>query len=250
MALVFPYMDQITKYTNMTRSALSLTLFLIAINGLFAQQEDRFSYGLYLTPKTSFVFFEDNDLGDYSNTIGINTQLVVNYQLSDKFAVSTGIKYTIDRFSTIDYSPRLGCDFNGNSFDLYSSWFTNEFTIQYLGVPLEGRYYFKRQGNRLYVKLGYEYFFKTGESRDAFLVACGINETPLASNIGDEAKNYSTKINFGIGWEVASNGRSVLTLEPEAAYSTLPVYEEAGIVSDFTNNVRLLDLGLRLGVTF
>ena len=89
-----------------------------------------------------------------------------------------------------------------------------------------------------------------GESRDAFLIACGINEAQLSSGIGDEAKNYGTKINFGIGWEVASNGKSVLTLEPEVAYSTLPVYEEAGIISDLTNNVRLLDLGLRLGVTF
>ena len=57
-------------------------------------------------------------------------------------------------------------------------------------------------------------------------------------------------INLGLGWEVASNGKSVLTLEPEAAYSTLLVYEEAGIFGTLTNNVRLLDLGLRLGVTF
>jgi hypothetical protein len=234
----------------MIRSALSLTLFLIAITGLFAQEEDRFSYGLYLTPKKALVFFEDNDLGEYSQNIGLNTQLVVNYQWSDKFAISTGIKYTIDRFSTIDYSPRLGCDFNGNSFDLYSSWFSNEFSVQYIGVPLEGRYYFKRQGNRLYAKLGYEYFFKIGESRDAFLVACGINETSLSDNIGDEAKNYGTKINLGLGWEIPTSGKAVLLLEPEAAYSTLPVYEEAGIISDLTNNVRLLDLGLRLGVTF
>jgi hypothetical protein len=229
---------------------LFLALFLLTINGLFAQQEDRFSYGLYLTPKTSFVFFEDNDLGEYSNNIGLNTQLVVHYQWSDKFAVSTGIKYTIDRFSTIDYSPIFGCDFNGNGFDIYNSWLTNEFTIQYLGVPIEGRYYFRREANRLYVKLGYEYFFKTGESRDAFLLECGTNEISITSNIFDEAKNYGTKINLGIGWEVASNGKSVLTLEPEAAYSTLPVYEEAGIISDRTNNVRLLDVGLRLGVTF
>ncbi len=230
--------------------SLFLALSLMAINGLLAQQEDRFSYGLYLTPKTSFVFFEDNDLGEYSNNIGLNTQLVVNYQWSDKFAVSTGVKYTIDQFSTLDYSARLGCDFNGIDFDPYSSWYSNEFTIQYLGVPLEGRYYFRQKTNRLYVKLGYEYFFKVGESREAFLLECGTNEIPVPSGIGDEAKNYGTKINFGIGWEVASNGKSVLTLEPEAAYSTLPVYEEAGIISDRTNNVRLLDLGLRLGVTF
>ncbi len=234
----------------MIRSTLSLTLFLLAINGLFAQQEDRFSYGLYLTPKTAFVFFEDNDLGEYSQNIGLNAQFIVHYQWNHKFAISTGIKYTIDRFSTIDYSPLLGCDFNGNGFDLYNSWFTNEFTIQYIGVPLEGRYYFKRQGNRLYVKLGYEYFFKTGESRNTFLVECGNNEISVSSEIGDEAKNYGTKINMGLGWEIASSSKSVLTLEPEAAYSTLPVYEQAGIISDLTNNVRLLDLGLRLGVTF
>lgn len=231
------------------RFSLSLTLFLVAINSLLAQQEDRFSYGLYLTPKTALVFFEDNDLGEYSQNIGINAQFVVHYQWNYKFAISTGIKYTIDRFSTIDYSPTLGCDFNGNGFDIFSSWFTNEFTIQYLGVPLEARYYFRRKANRLYVKLGYEYFFKTGESNDALLVACG-DEQQISSSIGDEAKNYGTKINFGIGWEVASNGKSVLTLEPEVAYSTLPVYEEAGIISDRTNNARLLDLGLRLGVRF
>lgn len=234
----------------MIRSTLSLTLFLLAINGLIAQQEDRFSYGLYLTPKTAFVFFEDNDLGEYSQNIGLNAQFVVNYQWNDKFAINTGIKYTIDRFSTIDYSAISGCDFNRIDFDPNNSWFAYEFKIQHLGVPLEVRYYFWRKVNRLYVKLGYEYFFKVGESRDAFLVECGTNEISVPSNIGDEAKNYGTKINFGIGWEVASNGKLVLTLEPEAAYSTLPVYEEAGIISDRTNNVRLLDLGLRLGVTF
>ena len=234
----------------MIRPSLFLALSLMVINSLLAQQEDRFSYGLYLTPKTSFVFFEDKELGEYTNTIGLNTQFVVHYQWSDKFAVSTGIKYTIDRFSTIDYSARLGCDFDGIGFDPYNSWYTNEFTIQYLGVPLEVRYYFWRKANRLYAKLGYEYFFKVGESRDAFLVECGSNEFPVPREIGDEAKNYGTKINLGLGWEVASNGKSVLTLEPEAAYSTLPVYEEAGIFGTLTNNVRLLDLGLRLGVRF
>lgn len=234
----------------MIRPSLFLALSLMVINGLLAQQEDPFSYGLYLTPKTSFVFFEDNDLGEYSNKLGLNIQFAVNYRLSDKFAISTGLKYIIDKFSTIDYSARLGCDFDGISFNPYNSWYSNEFTIQYLGVPLEGRYYFKRQGNRLYVKLGYEYFFKTGESRDAVLVECGTNELPVPSQIGDEAKNYGTKINLGLGWEVGSSGKSILTLEPEAAYSTLPVYEEAGIISDITNNVRLLDLGLRLGFRF
>lgn len=234
----------------MIRHALFLTFCIIAINSLLAQQEDRFSYGLYLTPKTSFVFFEDNDLGEYTNTIGINTQLVVHYQWSDEIAVSTGIKYTIDRFSTLDYSVRLGCDFNGVDYDPYNSWFTNEFEIQYLGVPLEVRYYFLRKVNRLYVKLGYEYFFKVGESRDAFLVECGTNEISVSSNIGDEARNYGTKANLGIGWEIPSSGKSVLILEPEIAYSTINVYNEAGIFSTLTNNVRLLDLGLRLGVTF
>lgn len=234
----------------MIRYTLFTVICLITLNGLLAQQEDRFSYGLFLTPKTSFVFFEEDNQGEYSHQIGLNAQLVVNYQLSDRFAIGTGLKYIADRFSTIDYAVTLGCDFNGMGFDIYNSWFSNEFTIQYLGVPLEGRYYFKQQANRLYVKLGYEYFFKVGESRHAFLVECGNNELPLSSNIGDEPKNYGTKINFGVGWEVATNGKSVLTLEPEAAYSTLPVYEEAGFFNNLTNNIRLLDLGLRLGVTF
>ena len=235
----------------MIRYAHFLSCCLIAINGLLAQQEDRFSYDLYLTPKTSFVFFEDNDLGENSNRLGLNMQFAVKYQWNDKFAVSTGLKYTADNFSALDYSPNTNCDFDSGEVDLYNSWTTNEFVIKYLGVPLEARYYFKRQANRLYVKLGYEYFFKIGESRDVSLVSCrGMFESQLPDNIGNQSQNYGTKVNLGIGWEVAKQGKTLLTLEPEVAYSTLPVYEEMGILFDITNNVRLLDLGLRLGLRF
>lgn len=235
----------------MIKYAFFLNLSLIAINSLVAQQEDRFSYELYLTPKTAVVFFEDNDLGDYTHNFGLNIQFGVNYQWNDKFAVTTGLKYWADNFSTLDYDAATGCDFDSGSYDPYNSWVTNDFSIKYLGVPLEGRYYFRRQANQLYVKLGYEYFFKVGESRDASLVSCrGEFEQKYPSNIGDQAKNYGTKINFGIGWQITTDSKATITLEPEIAYSTLPVYEEEGIVTDLTNNVRLLDVGLRLGLRF
>lgn len=234
----------------MTRYTLLSILFFIIISDLQAQQEDRFSYGLYLTPKTAQVYFEDHTLGAFDVALGLNAQFTINYRWNEKFAVVTGLKFISDRFSTIDYTARVGCDFNRTGVDWYNSWYDNEFAIQYLGVPLEGRYYFKRQANRLYVKLGYEYFFKIGESRDASLFLCGTSEQSLPNDIGDQAKNYGTKINFGLGWEVVTSGKSVITIEPEAAYSTIYVYEEAGIFVNSTNNIKLLDLGLRLGVTF
>lgn len=54
---------------------------------------------------------------------GVKAQLGVYYDVNARFQINSGINLNLFRITTLDYTPRLGCDFDGLNVDLTNSWF-------------------------------------------------------------------------------------------------------------------------------
>jgi hypothetical protein len=230
-------------------AALVLTL---STDFISAQTDDPYSFGFALTPKTSFVLLENKDMNEASSRTGWNTQILVHYQLSKRWAFVTGIKYSLNRFEQTDYSIVFGSDIDPISgiTDTRNSSIFSELNLHYLGVPVEGRYYLKTTNNRVYTKLGFEYFFKIAQDQTNVIYQGGIPLTPFEGEFDDEPKDYGTRASFGLGWETNISDKSTLFLEPEVAYSTTVVNQGASILGINRNPYRFLDIGLRVGIRF
>lgn len=181
---------------------LLITAFLLILSADFiaAQTDNPFSFGFALTPKTNFVLFEDDNLDEANNKIGGSAQILVHYQRNARWAFVTGIKYSQDRFERTDYSIVFGSDIDPLlGVDLQKSWVVSDVNLHYLGVPVEGRYYFKTTNNRMYTKLGFEYFFKIGLKQTNVIYESGNPLEPFEGEWFDEPKEYGTKASLGVG---------------------------------------------------
>ena len=89
------------------------------------------------------------------------------------------------------------------------------------------------------------------ESSTSTILECGTIESSLEGSPLKKVPNgQSSKLSFGLGIEIDSGAQSTLILEPTVAYTLRPVFESFELPSDANNELRLLDIGLRVGVFF
>lgn len=211
-------------------------------------QSKRPDFGLSFTPKRSAVIFEQTELGESTAQFGLNVQAIIGYEISDRWQLQSGIGYQLSQVQIIDYTPTLGCDFDGVSFDLFNSWFENKGEIHYLAISFATRYQLSRKTNFPYLKLGYQFLYKLRERQETSLVECGASSLPLSMSFPFILRDTGGMATFGLGYEWTSGSHSKLFIEPELSYGLIPVYDEIGVIRSRENSIRLVELGLRIGV--
>jgi len=229
----------------MKKLLIVLTLFSFLTDGN-TQSSGKFLWGMAFTPKYSIIQFEEPDLGETEDQLGLNLQPTVGYKINDRISLLSGVIYNLDRFKTTDYSFTLGCDFTGTGFDYYNSWVNDEISIHYLGIPLQIKYDLSAQSNSFYLRLGYNHLFKMRESVESVLLECGIIELDFSSIRISNINNQANEVNLGFGFEIDSGLNSSLLIEAVIGYPLMTVMDEIGN----NNNINLIDLGLTVGVLF
>lgn len=224
---------------------------LIFLVKAYTQSNDKISWGLSFTPKVNMVIFDDKDLGRNDTQFGLNIQTSIIYQLNKKLYLESGLLYSLDRLDIVDYTPRLACDFiEGVGYDLYNSWYEDKLDIHYLGLPLQLKYYPSSQSDRFFMRFGMTHLIKISQSGSSILSECGINELELDENIAKKPLSVTNKLSLGFGFEIDSGANTKLMLEPEIAYQPVEIFDDPGFRDPTLNNLRFIDLGLRIGVVF
>lgn len=224
---------------------------LIFLAKTYTQSSDKFSWGLSFTPKTSIVIFDDKSLGESNRQFGLNIQPSIIYKFNEQLYLESGLTYSLDKLEIIDYTPKLACDFMGEAgFDLYNSWYEDKLDIHYLGLPLQLKYYPSSQSDWFFMRLGIVHLIRISQSGSSVLFECGTNELELDEKIAKKARSSTNKLSLGLGFEIDSGANTKLILEPEIAYQLTAIFDDPGIVGPTLNNLRLIDLGLKVGVIF
>ena len=230
---------------------LILTLILCSVFLAKSQDEKIVHLGFNVTPKITQQVFEDADLGVGETLFGFGGGLDIYYDVSNLLQLKTGLQYNYYQVSQIDYSPTFPDDNNGNgSVDIYSSWLEDIYKIHYLGVPVEGRLKVAGEENHIYAKAGIEALFKVADMRESYIVESQTVREKIQNNPLTELQNIVFKAKIGIGYEFKMADKMKLYVEPQLEYSLTGIYKEAGIIDDLTDNSRLLDVGLMMGVRF
>ena len=164
--------------------------------------------------------------------------------------MNTGINYEKNQVDQVDFSPIFPNDIlkNIGSSPVYNSWFQDDFSIHYIGLPLELKYKLLGEVKHMYLVGGVNPLFKIFQNRESYVYPCGENPILIDnSNIGNEPAFFVMLVRAGIGFETHLADTKIF-LEPRISYSTNGILKKRGIVSDLTNNSKLLKFGLRLGV--
>ena len=240
----------------MNKNSLLLIVLVMLMGGRQATAQlanGSFRMGVIATPKVNRIDFEAPDLGENRTKLGYNLEFSLFYQQSNRIGVGIGAKLSVDQFDIKDYSPRLGCDFDviTGTADAYSSWFADELTSTYLGIPISFRYHWPTSKRAFFAKLGYEYLFHLSSDVNTVLWSCGTG-TLLTNNTLREVNPNGSKLSLGFGLmpKLNANGKLRLVIEPELAYWLTSIYEEDRLSDSIINNIRPWDAGLRIGILF
>lgn len=221
---------------------LILIIFLIAsVSTLSRAQNSNWSAGMSIMPEYSFPETKD-DLVEAEDQFGFTIQAVVSYAFNPRIEILSGLVYEFNRIEMVDYSPLFNSDINEGIPDFKKSWLENRAKVHYLGIPLHAKYNFSPEGNSGYLRLGYNQLFKVGGGNTADLHQSGITVTKTERELSE----LSGEIEMGIGFEIGSMGNSTLLLEAVGGYAVTGAFKEHAIYK----NIRMWDLGVRIGVLF
>lgn len=205
-------------------------------------QYSKWKIGMSLTPQYSLTLTQ-NDLVDAESQFGFTTQVLIGYRLNKRIELISGLTYELNSIDMLDYTPIFGCDLTEGVADLKNSWLEHNGRVHYLGIPLHVKYNFSTEGNTGYVRLGYNQLFRVSGSSITTLVECnGVNTFAIESHL----RNMTSRIDVGIGFEIASDVHSTFLLEAVGAYTVSGVFKDHPVFE----NPNILDIGLRLGVLF
>lgn len=84
------------------------------------------------------------------------------------------------------------------------------------------------------------------DNSTTFLIECGNSETEINGNPLYTPRGRIIKSNLGIGYILKYKQYSIF-FEPIVEYSITNIFNETGIITDITNNMRALEFGLRIG---
>lgn len=224
---------------------------LVSINIGKSQNERIIHFGVNIVPKQTKQYFEKPELGIGKTLFGLSLGFDVYYDISSNIELKSGLNLSFNQIDQIDYSFIFGCDISTDGgVDRFNSWARDEYKIYYLGIPIEGKYKLIGKENHLYTKIGVETLFKVNDETRSYIVECRMEEREIMLNPSNPLRDVIFKGKFGIGYEFRIGTINKLYIEPQIEYSINSIFKEVGIVTDLTNNVRILDLGIMVGTRF
>ncbi len=233
------------------RQFVITTLLLgFSLGPTFAQSNNGFSAGFSVNPMIVQQIFEDDTYSQDQRSFGISGNLDVFYRLTRNMSLKSGLSYQYNQVTHIDNNISFDCDFEGESFDPNHSRLEDQFNLGYLGIPLGLRYNFDND-NRWYTGIELESLFKIDEERKSYLIECGTEyETDLRRNVKGATQKVIFIGRLSSGYNIDINSQSTLSIEPNIAYSLGNVFEGTGITSGASSNIKIVSLGISLGLRF
>jgi len=242
----------ILKKTKMMKIIITSILITVLACTLIGQEEKNFQFGISSYLNRTVQIFEDSNLGisDNSNNFAISGD--VFYAISSKVELKSGLSINQVRINLVDYSLLFGCDLDPISgvSNESRSYTKQDYRTYYLGIPLESKIKMIGEENHVYIRLGMEFLFKLGSSKEILLSECGGEEREVSGSATHNLRNVIYNLTSGIGIEAKILKDKKMYIEPQVNYSATSLFEEAGIVSDLTNNVRIIQYGILLGIKF
>jgi len=177
----------------------TLSLILLFCVKIVAAQSN-INYGFFVQPKASIFNHEIILLTDADGNLSYVIGGTVAYQ-KNKVELKTGLNLNRISVNHTDYSPIFANDagVGGLGPDFLSSFFTDNFRVFYVGIPLGVNYYFTEKKN-LYFDLGGEVLFQVFDMTETFIVESGMPEREISENPTYTPQGFLAKANFGIGY--------------------------------------------------
>ena len=198
---------------------------LLAYNGTCQsdKNQNRFSFGLSFSPDYTFRNFSApvaspwNEVADIEDPrFGFTTGLVAKYQVSNRFAVESGILFS-DKGYKMKFDELVYPDETG--YAVLDGWVHSYYHYYYLGVPVKGNFYIVDKRVKLFLSAGVftDFFLDSKIKTEYFL------EGEKGSEDNSDENEYFKKVNFGglagFGAEYNCGKHIQLRLEPLIRYS-------------------------------
>lgn len=240
------------KSQKTTSIVLSIFILLMASINTIKCQEKAIHIGISSFNYLSNPILESEELTSSEKSISFNLRLDAYFDLNSKMQINSGIVFQQSKITQLDYTPTLGCDFNGNpsDIDIQNSWVEDRGKIFYLGIPIEVKRKFTEKKNHIYGIVGITPLLKINSNVKTTLYECMMSTVELESSIWHNPNTFLIFTDIGFGYELEIFKKRKLFIEPRLSYSATKVFEEAGISTDLTVNTRLFNLGLRAGLKF
>ena len=234
-----------------------ILLVLVFTSNLIAQKKGEWRIGLNYTSFGLVPIFEDSKNGDGESLLNHKFGIDVYLRLSKYLELKSGIKYSQFDFRQELYVdiPAIFCESSQASVDpeeIFNVKYDDEYTVKYIGVPFELKYFFSETYKSLYAKLGIEVLSLVQDKLWLSEVFASHDCTPPLKL---EFNEFIYNLGVGIGYEVSVSEKINILVEPNIniTINTLfkgPRQSQYEIRSIVNNNTRILDFGVLLGVKF
>ncbi len=175
---------------------------------------------------------------DFVTTTSLTAHLDIQYRLSDKLQLISGLGYRRRAWSVLDYSPRQACNFTSD----IDSYFDRLSDVRSLVIPLHARYDFITGEHRLYVRSGLALALVMQDRSSFVLYECG---DPLVVEHTAFTNNPAIDLDISLGYEHQLDSDHKVFIQVQASQeinSALPSLFYS------LSNASIRNYGIRIGV--
>lgn len=231
----------------MVMKEISLAICLLLFLNLYGQESRSPDFAISLVPHMAQQIIADAQVIDSDQKFGFGLRGDVFFQLGPNLQINTGLFYQWNQIYQKDYSVMMACDFHSSSPSLLDSWYEDEFSIHYVGVPLELKYTPSRITGLPYLTIGLSPAMNLSYNRRTISHNCLGSEQE-----DDEYLNTPNKLlllaSFGLGYEINFGDDIRMLLEPRVGYSMNRIFNALVQETFTTNDSKLVTWGIRLGI--
>lgn len=228
---------------NKTRSYTFLFVF-IAVSTIAFSQDKTVHFGPSFNARITHQITNESDYESSENSFSYSVAGNIYYNIGSKFQLISGVSFSQYKLNKIDSESYSDCGFSSSG-ELLKSYYREDYQIKYLGIPLEARWNFFGEENRLFLQFGLEGFLKLSSDPSSTLVMCNKEIEPsLQWDYFRTINNLLVLSKLGIGYEFRLNKKVNLFFEPKIEYSLTNFFKYDIFESKFFN------VGLNTGIKF
>lgn len=239
------------------KKMIFVILKIFLLTNLNAQSKNNWSIGIHLNPFLSVPIFDDFDRGESEPILNHKFGLDLYLSLTENLEFKTGIKYRYLEFRQIldVIIPPLSCPIDQtlvNVDETYAVRYDEEFAVHYIGIPIEMKYFFSADHENLYTKIGFEILALVKDEIWLSEIFASHDCTP---DHALELNRLIYNLNLGIGNEFSLSKKIKLVIEPNIGVTINKIFKnpnksQDAVTAGINNNIRILDLGLMIGLKF
>ena len=226
-------------------------IFLLFASELLGQSPNKINFGVSLLPQITHQIIDDPEVIDSEIRFGYGVRGDLYVELSPLFQFNSGISYHLIRIKQKDYSLKQACDFHSTTPDIADSWYEDEFSLHYVGIPVE--LLVKPFGKSIptFITMGVTPLWSVSHNGTTVSYNC------LGSTLKDRDDPYlntpqSVMVmgSFGLGQEIFVGSGIKILLEPGFGFSFDRIFNELDLERFATNDSKLISWSIRLGLIF